>query len=826
MSAHEREDQFVEQVFPAELAEIRARRERVGLDAAAVDPDGAPSAERGLVGLAISGGGIRSATFALGIVQVLSARGLLRVVDYVSTVSGGGYLGSCISSLFNAPEAASIVAPTGGGAAAELGPVVDVDMNALDERPGAGEAVALRHLRNSGNYLAPGGILDRYRLPTLFLRGILINIFVFLPYVVLAVIATEVVYLGSHFGGIEPGDLYRFAPLVAFGTFVLLVLSYPIVSKLFVSRLAWRARNRYELTLALALLTSLVVLVLVPLIALASVAIDTTPHEARDALERAFWSEGFTPAIGAASFAIVAVMVLFLFAGKASANVARLRGRLALYALGLVVPGVLFASYLTLLVLSADSPFLDRSFGPDLDQGLMRPNFVEAMDDRGIELSPSATVVVRAPGSAWTIQDGEASYQISRVGEHLSLSWRDMWSASDDLPIFGLGIAIFLLNGLFVNVNITSIHGFYRDRLSQAYLIKVEDGRVVSNDRQKLSELNRPGSPAPYHLINVALNLQGVSDLDLRGRKTDFFIFSKHWSGGPRTGYCRTHELEAADRHLDLGTAMAISGAAAAPNMGRTTVRELVMILTFLNIRLGYWLPNPAAIHRRTLWKRLAYGLGVGPRFLILEALSRLDANRAYVNVSDGGHIENSAIYELLRRKCKTIIAIDGEQDPQLRFNGLVRLMRYARIDMGIRIDIDLASINRAGDGHSTRHHALGTIDYGGGETGRLIYIKLSMTGDENPYIADYAAHHPSFPHESTADQFFDEDQFEAYRALGFHAARRLFFEGDGLEAIVEKMSSDAGRDSPAGAAVPADSGRADRSVGREGRARTPPPPE
>ena len=48
------------------------------------------------------------------------------------------------------------------------------------------------------------------------------------------------------------------------------------------------------------------------------------------------------------------------------------------------------------------------------------------------------------------------------------------------------------------------------------------------------------------------------------------------------------------------------------------------------------------------------------------------------------------------------------------------------------------------------------------------------MTGDENPYVSDYKTGNPDFPHQSTADQFFDETQFEAYRALGYHIANRL----------------------------------------------------
>jgi hypothetical protein len=64
------------------------------------------SVAAGLVGLALSGGGIRSATFNLGLLQGLVKQGILRYCDYLSTVSGGGYIGSCLSSLLGVITAA------------------------------------------------------------------------------------------------------------------------------------------------------------------------------------------------------------------------------------------------------------------------------------------------------------------------------------------------------------------------------------------------------------------------------------------------------------------------------------------------------------------------------------------------------------------------------------------------------------------------------------------------------------------------------------------------------------------------------------------------
>lgn len=146
-----------------------------------------------------------------------------------------------------------------------------------------------------------------------------------------------------------------------------------------------------------------------------------------------------------------------------------------------------------------------------------------------------------------------------------------------------------------------------------------------------------------------------------------------------------------------------------------------------------------------------------------------------FVNVSDGGHIENLGVYSLLERRCALIIAVDGEADPHMAFPSLIRLLRYARIDLGITIDIDVARIRALAEGYHGAHWTVGRIDYGDGETGVLCYLKLSLTGDERLDVLAYQAGSPAFPHESTAEQFFSEEQFEAYRALGYHIGRRVF---------------------------------------------------
>ena len=535
--------------------------------------------------------------------------------------------------------------------------------------------------------------------------------------------------------------------------------------------------------------------------------------------------------------------------------------------------------------------------------------------------------------------------------------------------VLAWAVVIWIFCRLTVDVNLTSIHGLYRDRLASAYLVGVDSkGDVDIEEDIDLQEIGRyeAGSTAPYHLINVALNLQGSKDIAIRERNSDFFIFSKRFIGSERTGYCRSENMEQVYPQIDLGTAMAISAAAASPNMGRGTNPLMVAFMTLLNVRLGFWIPNPGrlenylldkkyvpaepkqldfandvfpneleeikrrreqaylpdemppiddkkenepttghklvgigfsgggirsatfnlgiaqALHKRGIFDHIDYMSTVsgggylgssisalmryktnpfsetagtvsvetaspdgklvritgtksedtheyryseyaeldesivtgakvkagqrllkretGPRRVSLmeslkwrvrpgalwrEMMSMLDETHKWVNLSDGGHIENLAGIELLRRRCKYIIIGDGEADPNLHFNGLATLIRYARIDLGVDVDIDPdgirvdkseAAVEKGIDNRSREHWAVGEITYPPDkargyekETGYLLYLKSSFSGDEGEVIKEYRHRHPDFPHQSTADQFFDENQFEAYRALGQH---------------------------------------------------------
>ncbi len=357
-------------------------------------------------------------------------------------------------------------------------------------------------------------------------------------------------------------------------------------------------------------------------------------------------------------------------------------------------------------------------------------------------------------------------------------------------------VAAYLL-GKLIDANATGMHGYYRDRLSQSYLVgKDEDGVLGPEKELRLSDVCALGSGAPYHLVNASLNMQRENAGAQRWRNSDFFVFSKRWCGGPQTQYCRTEHLEYLAPGVHLGSAMAVSAAAAAPNMGSYTSGFLVMLMTLLNVRLGLWLPTPRRVRRMARLGLIGSADGLGDRLrrgwlrlknrpsgynLINEMASRLDAAGPYVNLSDGGHLENTGAYELLRRRCKLIVIGDAESDPEMWFGSLAALMRYASIDLGIEIQIDLAPLRLAAGGASTGHYAVGRILYPAAagsserEEGLLLYLKASVVGGESEVIREYRSRHPDFPQESTADQVFEEDQFEAYRALGFQIGASPF---------------------------------------------------
>ena len=166
-------------------------------------------------------------------------------------------------------------------------------------------------------------------------------------------------------------------------------------------------------------------------------------------------------------------------------------------------------------------------------------------------------------------------------------------------------------------------------------------------------------------------------------------------------------------------------------------------------------------------------------------------------------------MYELLRRRVPFIIVCDDGQDPDDRFEDIGNLVRKARIDWGIELrfltageiaglvgeDSPLlaslgtpeqlrraATANTPGAGvagprRAERRASLAWAHYGDDPEARslLLFVRPALLGDEPLDVLEYAARHPDFPQQSTADQSFDEAQWESYRRLGEHIGRQLF---------------------------------------------------
>src|SRR5581483_9688789 len=117
-----------------------------------------PSPPTDLVGVAVSGGGIRSATFALGFFQALAGTPLFRRIDYLSTVSGGSYFGAFFGALFSPRNQDPARSMTADGVAAELADPC---------------SASNLWLRDNGRYLAPAGGGDVLAAGSSYVRSLI-----------------------------------------------------------------------------------------------------------------------------------------------------------------------------------------------------------------------------------------------------------------------------------------------------------------------------------------------------------------------------------------------------------------------------------------------------------------------------------------------------------------------------------------------------------------------------------------------------------------------------------------------------------------------------
>lgn len=670
-------------------------------------PDGEqsipPDMQHGTVGLALSGGGIRSATFNLGVLQGLCKHNLLKFIDYLSTVSGGGYIGSCLSSLLDSPDTS---------VEKEKFPFrFERDQKDPGSGQWADERKEVKHLRRYGNYLAPNRSLfspQVWRLVGSFISGLVLTNLI--PSGLLILLMKIIQIIGSYSTALNPLPTWIF--IVALGLVGIMVL------------VRWGAafKNLHYLgRLRLGNILGWLMFVASILLAVGLLLMLTLKGPAP--LEK-----------------LIAFAKGWLTSGKV------LGGGLASAAFGLLLGVVRTESSLLRLI---------------------------------------RAIVFRI---AWVAILPILYLFFVKFALRYEFIQHPYW------PFVISGAALII--GAFINSNRISIHHIYRDRLSEAYIIKRqplpggdESGKIslsgvslegdedmiVSNEPLCLHKLHRHAT-GPYHLINATLNVPDSRNRYLRGRGAELFLFSKEYVGAMSTGYRETAAYE--NGGTRLATAMAVSGAAASPQLGSSTSRVLTLILTLLNVRLNRWMPNPNPEYGSERY----YPHGFWFWYFMKELLGRGRETDALLNISDGGHHENLGVYPLLQRRCRFIIASDAGADPSFRMSDLANLMRKARIDLGVTVKLDLKALRPDSDKESNivaKNAVCGTIYYPEGKTGVLVYIKSSLTGMEPEDILTYDRENPDFPDESTGDQFFDEAQFESYRELGYQIAR-TYFNGAG----------------------------------------------
>ena len=291
----------------------------------------------------------------------------------------------------------------------------------------------------------------------------------------------------------------------------------------------------------------------------------------------------------------------------------------------------------------------------------------------------------------------------------------------------------------------------------------------------------------------MCLNLVEGDQLAWQQRKAASFTITPLQCGSnaeglgyrPSEGYAKGHQDP-----ISLGTAITISGAAASPNMGYHSSPLVSFVMTLFNARLGWWLANPGWSGRKAWTKD---GPIVSFKPIIDEALGRTNDTGRWIYLSDGGHFENLGLYEMVLRRCRTIVAVDGSQDLPYQFEDLANAARKIRVDLGIPIEFengDLA-IAQARDPQNRYCGAAkirySTVDAGAAD-GILIYLKACLNGTEPADVRNYASVEPEFPQQGTEQLWFNEAQFESNRALGAHIVKRITTKESGTVGTIDQF--------------------------------------
>lgn len=350
----------------------------------------------------------------------------------------------------------------------------------------------------------------------------------------------------------------------------------------------------------------------------------------------------------------------------------------------------------------------------------------------------------------------------------------------------------------------------------------------ISDDNPRLKDfVHVPNGQRLYPVINMTLNVTAGSNTAWAERQGESFVATPWVCGAaelrhpdqisrndldrPLGAFVMTKRYagketlrtsKGRNQGLRIGSAMTISGAAVSPNWGYHTSRITALLMMLFNVRLGAWLPNPAmplaavpppdqnwqagraewqrarARRRQTELLQLA-----GPHHslaaFINELLGAATDDKQAIYLSDGGHFENLGVYEMLRRRCRSIVVIDAGQDGNFAFFDLGNAIRKSEIDLGVRVRMRTMHLYPRSTIDSSNPAdalvlAVGDIVYPGSATGQLVYFKPTLLPSAPAEVRAYARDDDAFPHVTTAEQWFTESEFESYRALGAWQAQRV----------------------------------------------------
>lgn len=785
------------------------------------------------VGLALSGGGIRSATFNLGLLQQLSEVGVLELVDYISTVSGGGYVGGFLSAWLS------------GTTTGQVFPTVPRSKEAGRVPPEPGE---IRHLREFSGFLAPRrGFFEAemWRAVVAILSGLL-------PSLAIAMSLIGLVLVGFLTITFVYACDWRLASAATVATITALVLVLfermaPQYAPAAPPAAAVHAPGAGEHTVAppppttepstgstlywwvsgVAIALVLAVQMWVPSLykhdtfdrarsmpLLTSpaqpgpVALERALHDApgANAYDRWWFLVGardisgiqdvsapsthttlapyFSPRLFDFALTWMVAAGILLIARLAHAVRPNAWGRRTMSTFDRVVMRLLGLGLVWLGLAAVWHICVNVKYGSQLAVSAVISGAIFAsmrnwlVSLTGRTAGPSTWRTWLAPYIPTVLAYVTMLLVVALVGralldinDHTWLKWYGSTFAM-------LGVIAF---GLLIEPSRVGLHAFYRDRIGRAYLGARATANAAENrttDSEDTDDvLVKDLRKRPFHLVCCAAN-------DLAGDPVATLQRGARSATISRLGLTLGNAY-IAPGDLTLGSAVTASAAAFNSNMGAQSIQFgpiVDFLLTALNLRLGLWLRHPcAATARPRRWP----GLLFYREFFSQTSASRASTALAHghtnlprlerdVHLSDGGHFENLALYELVRRQCRYIIVSDCGADPTVAFDDLGNALRRIREDFDVEVEIDIAPL-KPKDGISAQHVAVGSINYSRVNRGVLIYIKPAVTGTEPPDVRQYRTRNNAFPHESTGDQFYDEAQWESYRRLGAYTAQRVF---------------------------------------------------